>query len=50
MAPSGLCYGDVVAAATAPASTRRQAVLWLPGQPGENKSVCSPYGSLQPLS
>lgn len=30
-------YGDVVAAAAAPASTRREAVLWLPGQ--ERKSV-----------
>ena len=29
---------------------RRNTVLWLPCQPGENKSVCSSYGSFQPLS
>ena len=50
VAPLWLCYGDVVAAATAPASTRTEAVLWLPDQPRENKSVCSSYGSFQPLS
>ena len=40
-----LCYGYVVAAATAAASARREAVLWLPCQPGENKCVCGSYGS-----
>ena len=40
-----LCYGYVVAAATAAVSARREAVLWLPCQPGENKRVCSSYGS-----
>ena len=32
-------------AATAAKSARREAVLWLPCQPGENKCVCSSYGS-----
>ena len=41
-----LCYGYVVATATAAASARREAVLWLLCQPGENKCVCSPYSSL----
>ena len=41
MAPLWLCYGYAVAAASA----RREAMLRLPGQPGEKKSVCSPYGS-----
>ena len=36
-----LCY--VMTAATAAALTRREAVLWLPCQPGENKGVCSSY-------
>ena len=40
-----LCYGYVAAAATAAASGRREAVFWLPCQPGENKCVCSSYGS-----
>ena len=39
MAPLWLSYGDVVAAATAPASTRREAVLWLPGQERRNVSA-----------
>ena len=37
--------GYAVAAAMAAASARREAVLWLPCQPGENKHVCSSYGS-----
>ena len=43
-----LCYGYivVVAASMAAASARRETVLWLPHQPGENKRVCSSYGSL----
>ena len=45
MALSWLCYGSFVAAAMAAASERREAVLWLPCQPGENKRVCSSYGS-----
>ena len=44
-----LRYGYVMAAATAIASDRRQAVLWLPCQPGENKHVCSSYDSLHLL-
>ena len=40
-----LHYGYVMAVATAAASARREAVLWLPYQPGENKGVCSSYGS-----
>ena len=34
-----------MAAATAVASAMREAVLWLPCQAGENKSVYSSYGS-----
>ena len=45
-----LLFGYVMTAAVAAVSTRREAVLWLPGQPGEKKRVCSSYGSLQPLS
>ena len=30
-----------MAAAMAVASAMREAVLWLPCQPGENKSICS---------
>ena len=45
MALLWLCYGYVVAAATAAESARREAVLWLPCQPGENKCVCGSYGS-----
>ena len=47
-----LCYGYVVATATAAASARREAVLWLPCQPGENKYVCCSYStsSLLPAS
>ena len=40
-----LCYGYVVATATAAALARREAVLWLLCQPGENKCVCTSYGS-----
>ena len=42
----------VVAAATDAASARREAVLWLPCQLGENIHVCSSYGpsSLLPTS
>ena len=45
MAVLWLHYGYVVAAATADAATSRKAVLWLLCQPGENKRVCSSYGS-----
>lgn len=39
-------YGCVMAAATDVAAlARREAVLWLPCQPGENTHVCSSYGS-----
>ena len=34
----------VMTAAMAAASARRDAVLWLLCQPGENKCVCSSYG------
>ena len=57
---SWLCYGSVmatfgyaVAATMAAVSARREAVLWLPFQPGENKHVCSftaPHIFFQPLS
>ena len=40
-----LCYGCVVAAATAAASGRREAVFWLPCRPEENKQACSSHGS-----
>ena len=40
------CYGYVMAATT---GARREAVLWLPCQPGENNCVCSSYGSLSLL-
>ena len=46
MAVSQLPFGYVTAAAMAAASARREAVLWLPCHPGENKCVCSSYGSL----
>ena len=36
-----LRYGYVMAVATAAASARREAMLQLPCQPGENKRVCS---------
>lgn len=42
MALLWLRYGHVVAAATAAVSAR---LLWLLGQPTENKGVCSSYGS-----
>ena len=41
-----LCYGYVMAAAIAVASARREAVLWLPCQPRENKRFCHSYSSL----
>ena len=44
-----LCYGYVAAAATAAVSARKEAVLWPPCQAGENKRVCSSYGSLHLL-
>ena len=47
MAMSWLRYGYVIAAAMAAASARREAVLWLPCQPGEDKRVCSSGGSSQ---
>ena len=49
MASLLLRYGYVVAAATAAMPARREAVLQLPCQPGENKHVCSSYGSLSLL-
>ena len=45
MAQLWLLYGSVEAAATIAASARTEAVLRLPRQPGENKRVCSCYGS-----
>ena len=45
MAPLWLFYGSVVAAAKAALSARREAVLWLPCQPEENKHICRSYGS-----
>ena len=45
MAPLWLCYGYVVAGAMAAMSAQRGAVLWPPRQTGENKRVCSSYGS-----
>ena len=44
-----LYYGYVVGAAMIAVSARREAVLWLPCQPGENKHVCSSYSSLDLL-
>ena len=38
-------YSYVAAAATAAVSARKEAVLWPPCQPGENKRVCSSCGS-----
>ena len=38
-------YDYIVAAAIAATTARREAVLWLPCQPGKNKRVCSSYGS-----
>ena len=43
----GFHYGHIMvipAAAAAAALARKEAVLWLPCHPGENKRVCSPYG------
>ena len=45
MALLWLRYGYVVAVATIAASAKTEAVLWLPCQLGENKRVCSCYGS-----
>ena len=45
MVPLWLCYGHVMTAAMAAVSARREAVLWPPYQPGENKCVCSSHGS-----
>ena len=44
-----LHYDYVVTAAMVAESARRDAVLRLPCQPGENKCVCSSYGSLSLL-
>ena len=46
------CYGHIMAAATAAASGRRQAVSRLPCRSGDSKRVCSSYGpsSLLPAS
>ena len=44
-----LRYGYVMANATATESDRRQVVLWLPCQPGENKHMCSSSDSLRLL-
>ena len=44
-----LHYGYVVATAMAAVSARREIVLWLPWQSGENKRVCSSYSSLNLL-
>lgn len=41
-----LHYGYVMIAATATASARKEAVLWLPCQPRVNKCLCISYGSL----
>ena len=49
MPMSWLHYGYVAAAALAAVPARREAELWLPCQPGENKSMCSSYGSLSLL-
>ena len=40
-----LCYSYVAAAAMAAVSAWKEAMLWPPCQPGENKSVCTSYGS-----
>ena len=45
MAVLWLLYGEAVAATIVAASARREAVLWLPRQPAENKRICSFYGS-----
>ena len=47
-----LCYGYVMAVSMAAASTRSEAVSWLPCQPGENVSAVplAPHVSFQPLS
>lgn len=47
MAMSRLHCGYVIAAAMA-ARPLEEAVLWLPGQPGEDKRVCSSCGSSFP--
>ena len=47
-----MAFMVVMAVPTAAASARREAVLWLPCQPGENKYVCCSYStsSLLPAS
>ena len=45
MALLWLHFGYAVAATMAAVSARREAVLWLPFQPGENKHVCSSFVS-----
>ena len=49
MATLWLHYGYAMAIAMAAVSGRREAVLWLSCQPGENKRICSSYGSLSLL-
>ena len=44
-----LHHDYVVTAAMVAESARRDTVLWLPCQPGENKCVCSCYCSLSLL-
>ena len=36
-------------AAVSVESARREAVLWLPGQPGESECLCSAHGALSLL-
>ena len=50
MALLWLLYGYAVAVAMTAASHRREAVLCLPCQPGENKYVSSFFGSSSPTS
>ena len=40
-----LHYGYIMAAAMAATSVRREAVVWLLCQPGDDKCVCNSYGS-----
>ena len=44
-----LCYGIVMADATATSPARIEAELWLPRQLGGNKCICSFYSSLSLL-
>lgn len=48
-APWWLHDGYIVAAAVTVESARREAVLWLPCQPGDSERLCSPHGSLSLL-